>query len=291
VPRPKGGTVPSTATITREQRDGLYWLARNDIGSAGDVWVALEQNEDYAAAERLAIELGEDFRLLHDLGWRPDEGRDVFELTVPSHDLMELLQRLRSDAERLIRGFPHERRSRDEDETVNERFRVGRDACAALLTDLDPREEKRPRLSASDLVIAERDEEQPRPTLTIGASERNVLYRLMVHRLYVLGDRPDEPQGSSGDLYRDFGEDVELIENLCWLSGSDLGHGVDLHMPAGKLAETLTRLREVARRASTETRLGLDSRATVDRRQGWFRVAVCTCDELLSALEASGGGR
>jgi hypothetical protein len=202
VPRPKGGTVPSTATITRGQRDGLYWLARNDIGSAGDIWVALEQNEDYAAAERLAIELGEDFRLLHDLGWRPDEGRDVFELTIPPHDLMELLQRLRSDAERLIRGFPHERQSRDEDEMVNERFRVGRDACAALLTDLDPREEK------------------PR-------ARRH-------------------PTSSSPSA-----------------------------MKSGR-AETLARLREVARRASMETRLGLDSRETVDQRQGWFRDAVCT---------------
>jgi hypothetical protein len=277
----------TTITISRQQRDGLYELVRNDLGSVGDLFDALETEKDYGAAERLGIEFGEDFRLLQDLGWRPDEARETFELTIPPHDLMEVLQRLRGDAEKLLRESPAERRSREEDEATNERFRVGRDTCTALLTDLDPREAKPSRPSASDLVIADRDEERPRPTLTIGASERNILYRLMVHRLYVLGDRPDEPQGSSGDLYRDFAEDVELIENLGWLSGNDLGQGVDLHMPAARLAETLTRLREVARRASTETRLGLDSRETVDQRQGWFRDAICTCDELLSALEAS----
>jgi len=38
-------------------------------------------SDDFAAAERLGIEFGEDFRLLDGLGWRPDEDREVFELT------------------------------------------------------------------------------------------------------------------------------------------------------------------------------------------------------------------
>jgi hypothetical protein len=51
-----------TATINRDQRDGLYELVRNHLGAIGDVWIALEVNEDFATAERLGIEFGEDFR-------------------------------------------------------------------------------------------------------------------------------------------------------------------------------------------------------------------------------------
>lgn len=98
--------MPGTAKIDREQRDGIYELVRNHLAGIGDVAVALEDNEDIATAERLAIELGEDFRLLDDIGWRPDEERDVFELTMPPHDLMELLRRLQGDAARLLEGSP-----------------------------------------------------------------------------------------------------------------------------------------------------------------------------------------
>ncbi len=43
-----------TTTIDRDQRDGLYELVRNHLGAIGDVWIALEENEDFATAERLA---------------------------------------------------------------------------------------------------------------------------------------------------------------------------------------------------------------------------------------------
>lgn len=80
--------MPSTTcTITKDQRDGLYELVRNRLGGIGDVWIALEENEDYATAERLGLEFGEDFRLLEDLGWGEDDGRTGVELTMPTHDL------------------------------------------------------------------------------------------------------------------------------------------------------------------------------------------------------------
>jgi hypothetical protein len=44
---------------------------RNHLAGLGDVFVAMECQKDYAAAERLAIEFGEDFRLIADLGWNP----------------------------------------------------------------------------------------------------------------------------------------------------------------------------------------------------------------------------
>ena len=128
-----------TTTITRDQRDGIYELVRNHLGAIGDVWIALEQNEDFATAERLGLEFGEDFRLLADIGWRPKENREAFELTMPPHDLTELLRRLHGEAEKLLVESPHERGSREEDAETDQRFGVGLDACEEVLVALDKR--------------------------------------------------------------------------------------------------------------------------------------------------------
>ncbi len=45
--------MPTTATIDRDQRDGIYEVVRNHLGAIGDVWIALEENEDFEIAERL----------------------------------------------------------------------------------------------------------------------------------------------------------------------------------------------------------------------------------------------
>jgi len=129
----------TTCTINGAQRDGLYELARNHLGAVGDLWIALEETKDFATAEHLGIEFGEDFRLLEDIGWRDREDRASFELTMPAHDLMELLQRLHGEAERVLLESITERESREEDAATNERFRLGYDACEELLADLDPR--------------------------------------------------------------------------------------------------------------------------------------------------------
>jgi hypothetical protein len=131
--------MPVTTTITKEQRAGLYELVRNHLGGIGDVWIALEQNEDFATAERLGIEFGEDFRLLADIGWRPSEDREEFELTIPPHDLTEVLRRLHDDAERLLVESPGERQSREEDAAFERRFQTGLDACEKVLIELDER--------------------------------------------------------------------------------------------------------------------------------------------------------
>jgi hypothetical protein len=79
--------VPVTATITKEQRDGLYELVRHHLYSIEDLWIAFGRSRDYATAERLALEFGEDFRLLADIGWAADDDRESFELTIPPLDL------------------------------------------------------------------------------------------------------------------------------------------------------------------------------------------------------------
>ncbi len=132
-----------TAMIDRDQRDGLYELVRNHLGAIGDVWIALEENEDFATAERLGIEFGEDFRLLADIGWRPNEDREAFELTMPAHDLMEVLKRLHAEAEAVLLESGTERESKEADAETDARFQLGLDACEEVLVEIDEREGER----------------------------------------------------------------------------------------------------------------------------------------------------
>lgn len=123
----------TTTTINREQRDGLYELVRNHLGSVGDLWHALEHEGDFAKAARLGLEFSEDFELLEDIGWGEDEQGERFELTMPVHDLMEVLRRLHAEATTVLAGTEGE-----EDAETNERFRHGAGACQRVLADLDP---------------------------------------------------------------------------------------------------------------------------------------------------------
>ena len=131
--------MPTTTTITKAQRDGIYELVCNHLYGVEDLWIALGRSRDYATAERLGIEFGEDIRLLADIGWRPDEDRAEFELTIPPHDLAETLKRLHDEAEKLLNESPTERESRKEDEATNERLFAGLNACSALLVAIDER--------------------------------------------------------------------------------------------------------------------------------------------------------
>jgi hypothetical protein len=127
-----------TATIDRDQRDGLYELVRNHLGAVGDLWIALEESKDYASAERLGRAFAEDFRLLGDIGWKPSEYRREFALTMPVTELTPLLGRLREEAETILIGSAAERRAREEDTKTTERFQLGYEACGAVLSDLRP---------------------------------------------------------------------------------------------------------------------------------------------------------
>ena len=129
--------MPSiTAIIDRHQRDGLYELVRNHLGSVGDLWNALEREEDFAKAERLGLELSEDLRLLDDIGWRVKDDRESFELTMPPHDLMEVLKRLHDEAAAVLTESGSERESREEDAETEARFQLGLGTCEEVLVGL-----------------------------------------------------------------------------------------------------------------------------------------------------------
>jgi len=130
--------MPSTTiTISGQQREGLYELVRNHLGSVGDLWGALERDKDFATAARLGLEFGEDFELLEQIGWGEDEDRESFELTMPVHDLTELLKRLHDEAEQVLQGKGTERQAREDDRATEERYLRGLDACEELLVRLD----------------------------------------------------------------------------------------------------------------------------------------------------------
>jgi hypothetical protein len=128
--------VPATTIkINNEQRDGLYELVRNHLGSAGDLFDALEREKNFGKAERLGLELAEDIRLMQDLGWDEDEGGEGVELTMAPHDLMEALQRLHGEAGLVLAGAA----GSTEDAETNNRFQRGYEACEKVLANLDPR--------------------------------------------------------------------------------------------------------------------------------------------------------
>jgi hypothetical protein len=132
----------TTITISGSQRDGLYELVRNHLGSVGDLWDVLERDKEFATAARLGLEFGEDFELLKDIGWGEDERRESFELTMPVHDLTELLKRLHDEAEQVLHGKGTERQAREDDRATEERYLRGLDACEELLVKLDESESR-----------------------------------------------------------------------------------------------------------------------------------------------------
>ena len=81
----------------------------------------------------------------HDIGWAAKDERETFELTMPVHDLMELLQRLHAEAVPILVESGAEAESSREDAKTDGRFQLGYEACEKLLDELDPREADRGR--------------------------------------------------------------------------------------------------------------------------------------------------
>lgn len=127
----------TTTTIDKDQRDGLYELVRNHLGGIGDIWLALEQDGEYELAERMGIEFGEDFRLLQDIGWQPNDKRTSVELTMEAHDLAELLTRLRGEAIGVLDGTASMHLQREEEERAQALYRGAKQTCEELLARLD----------------------------------------------------------------------------------------------------------------------------------------------------------
>jgi hypothetical protein len=129
----------TTATIDRERRDALYQLVLDHLSGVGDFWIAVEE-KDFAKAERLGIEFGEDFHLLEDIGWEPEHGPANVDLTIPPHDLIELLRRLHGEAGCVLEGSACARLLEKEEESAKQRYQRAKSTCEELIEQLDPRE-------------------------------------------------------------------------------------------------------------------------------------------------------
>ena len=125
--------MPDPTVIDFEQREGIYELVRTHLGSIEDFWVALERTRDFATAERLGHEFAEDFRLLEDIGWSPDEQRGMFVLTMPDEELAKVLQRLHREAVEVLIEHGAEAQASREDAETRRRLQLGYEACQAVL--------------------------------------------------------------------------------------------------------------------------------------------------------------
>jgi hypothetical protein len=105
----------STATITAEQRKAIYELVCLHLVGLNDLCLALDR-KDFVTAERLGLEFGEDLRLMEDLGWEEEDGRQTVALAMPAGNLTETLKRLRAKAESLFAESPDEHRVTEEEE-------------------------------------------------------------------------------------------------------------------------------------------------------------------------------
>ncbi len=126
-----------TATLTGEKRDAVYGFLVEHLGALGDVRTAIDRGE-FDTARRLAREFAEDFRLLNDLGWGPDERSEV-PLTIPSGELAAIFERLRADARGALTERTDERESREDDEASRRRYHLTLDTGTELLLELRTR--------------------------------------------------------------------------------------------------------------------------------------------------------
>ncbi len=127
--------MPTTVTISGAQRQVFYEMVTDHLGAIGDLRIAIQQ-EDFATAERLGIEFGEDLRLMEDLGWDKEWREDV-DLTMAPEDLAEILTRIKSDAEGGLSESKDHRESREAEEEARRCYQLTLDTCNGLLMLLD----------------------------------------------------------------------------------------------------------------------------------------------------------
>ena len=128
----------TTITIDREQRAGLYEAVCNHLSGLGDIWLALEVDEDTDRAMALCTEFAEDVALLLDIGWGREAEPREFRLTLKPEVLARVLIRLRREAEEVLAGSPEDREVREQEAATDRRFRVAASTCSALLAQLGP---------------------------------------------------------------------------------------------------------------------------------------------------------
>lgn len=172
----------ATLTISAGERDILHGLLYRRL------LILAENLHRLARAEGVPVEqlcgwLGDDLRLMEELGWAPECDRESVELNMPAETLAETLKRLRRDARCAPLSM---RRDREPEESVEERWRRFRGAvevCEELLERLDTlvceREVETPVGTASPEQVASHELSPYRPVtdgFILAALERAALH-------------------------------------------------------------------------------------------------------------------
>lgn len=88
-------------TLTRRERDAVReTLIWNITSASADLEMSLAQYNDYRQARRLRREIEDNADLLDDLGWKPQDPRTSFELTLSRKRLRRIARRLKKSAAR-----------------------------------------------------------------------------------------------------------------------------------------------------------------------------------------------
>jgi hypothetical protein len=128
----------STATLTigPGERDTLHGLLSRRLLILVGNPSGLAKAEGITVAE-LYERLGDDLRLMEDIGWPPDADREAVELTMPPEKLAGSLKRLRRDARCAPFSMRHEREPKESVDERCRRFRRAVEVCEDLLYRLD----------------------------------------------------------------------------------------------------------------------------------------------------------
>lgn len=128
----------STATLTigPGERDTLHGLLSRRLLILVGNPSGLAKAEGITVAE-LYERLGDDLRLMEDIGWPPDADREAVELTMLPEKLAGSLKRLRRDARCAPFSMRHEHEPKESVDERCRRFRHAVEVCEDLLYRLD----------------------------------------------------------------------------------------------------------------------------------------------------------
>jgi hypothetical protein len=182
------------------------------------------EHENVTVARRLRADLEDDMLLLDDLGWKQDDPREGFELTMDPDALRATLTRVREV-------------DPDDEETYTPRVHAVGYTLALVRDDHEPTDEEQ---EPDGLV-----------TVTIGRERRHVLYDQVVADLSAAGDlhielrAGDERAEAARLLRRQFFGDMRLLDEIGW-GDEDPGESFAVTMERTVLVDTLARLNSIA---------------------------------------------
>jgi hypothetical protein len=129
--------MTATLTIDADEREALHGMLLRRLTLLPDYEGVFAERDRLTVAD-LYLALGDELRLLDEVGLDFEIERSSVELAMPRDRLVAVLMRLRRDARRAPCETRHEREPHENDTERWERFRRGVLACEELLTRLDP---------------------------------------------------------------------------------------------------------------------------------------------------------